>query len=275
MIQCERTENGGRISVSDGNRQATVVFHLSDTTPNPLTLRLHEEPESDVRLTFALADSLVERYQSPVVWLRTGSAELRYSPWIGNSVYRHSTTKEESLFTKPFDASKAFSRIYSLAEAMNDYSFVRSTDEDLQFFNRYTVLAQIRKHTKPFEFLSIKEECDYSVQSACVRTTREIIEAAKRLLSETGIHREAFSQVLNRLETQQASNAISFDTKVAYLHEAVSDLCLPSIILFGTGNKFTRAITEAFTVNAAEYIRVSQELLEAYEDCLKNLNPPK
>jgi len=275
MIQCERTENGGRISVRDGNRSAVIDFTVSDTTPNPLTLRMIDESGGDVRLIHALADSLLERYKTPVAWLRTGNAELRYAPWIGNSVYRHSTTNEETLFTAPFDAGKAFTRICSLAEAMHNYSFVRSTDEDLQIFNRYAVLAQIRKQMKPFEFLSIKEECDYNVQSACVNATRAVLSAAENNLKFTGQRKEAFRQVLERLETQQRSGAVSFDTKTAYLHQVITEICLPSIVLFGTGNAFTQAITNAFTASAAEYIRVSQELLETYEECLKNSDNSK
>lgn len=275
MIECERTENGGRVSVRDGHREAVLAFTLSDTTASPLTLRMVDESCGDPRLVHTLTASLLERYKSPVVWLRTGNAELRYAPWIGNSVYRHSTTNEETLFTAPFNAGKPFSRMYSLAEAMHDYSFVRSTDNDLQIFNRYAVLAQIRKQMKPFEFLSVKEECDYSVQNACVSATRTIISAAVENLKSTGARQEAFRQVLERLETQQRMGSVSFDTKTAYLHQVVTEICLPAVVLFGTGNRFTKAITEAFTASAAEYVRVSEELLETYEECLKNINNPK
>jgi hypothetical protein len=274
MINCERTENGGRISVMDENAEAVVTFTVSDSTSHPLTLRIVEESPSDARLLLALANSLIERYESPVVWLRTGNAELRYSPWIG-SVYRHSTAKEESLYTLPFNAGKPFSRMWSLAEAMSEYSFVRSLQEDLQFFNRYAILAQLRKHMKPLEFLSVKEECDYSVQCSCVNTTRSIIERARENIAATGLYREAFDQVLSRIENEQKNGSVSFDNKISYLHEAMVNVCLPSIVLFGSGNKFSKAITEAFTSGAAEYISTSQTLLETYEECLNHLNEGK
>jgi hypothetical protein len=71
------------------------------------------------------------------------------------------------------------------------------------------------------------------------------------------------------------NGSVSFDNKISYLHEAMVNVCLPSIVLFGSGNKFSKAITEAFTSGAAEYISTSQTLLETYEECLNHLNEGK
>ena len=135
MIQCDKTPNGGTIRVRGNSSEAHITFVLSDHTGTPLSLQITEEYGSDPRLTVAVVDSLVERYNSPVVWFRTGNAELRYLPYISNSVYRHSTVHEESLFTRPFNDGKAFTRIYSLAEAMSNYALVRSVNEELQIFD--------------------------------------------------------------------------------------------------------------------------------------------
>lgn len=272
MIQCDKTPNGGTIRVRGNSSEAHITFVLSDHTGTPLSLQITEEYGSDPRLTVAVVDSLVERYNSPVVWFRTGNAELRYLPYISNSVYRHSTVHEQSLFTRPFNDGKAFTRIYSLAEAMSNYALVRSVNEELQIFDRYAVLSKFRKALKPIEFLSMKEECDYNIQTACVDATRNTIQNGKEKLDATGSYSTAFEKVLHELEEKQKNGSYSFDAKTAYLREVVVGVCLPAIVLFGSSNPFTQAVTEAFVRGAAEYARISEELLEGYEAALKYSN---
>jgi len=270
MIQCDKTPNGGSIRVQGKDSQAEVSFVVSDPSETPLTLQITEQHGSDPRLTLAVIDSLVERYNPPVVWFSTSNAELRYIPFISNSVYRHSTVHEQSLFTRPFKDSKSFTRIYSLAEAMSSYALVRSVNEELQIFDRYAVLSKFRKALKPLEFLSLKEECDYNIQTACVDATRQTIQNGKENLDATGSYSAAFEKVLRELEEKQKNGSYSFDAKTAYLREVVVGVCLPAIVLFGSSNSFTQAVTEAFVRGAAQYARISEELLEGYEDALKN-----
>ena len=272
MIQCDKTPNGGRVQVRSKDSQADIGFVLSDQTETPLTLYITEEYGSDPRLTLAVIDSLVERYASPVVWFCTGNAELRYLPYISNTVYRHSTVHEQSLFTRPFNDSKAFTRIYSLAEAMSNYALVRSVNEELQIFDRYAVLSKFRKALKPLEFITMKEECDYNIQTACVDATRNTIQHGKENLNATGQYSAAFEKVLHEMEAKQASGSYSFDAKTAYLREVVVGVCLPAIVLFGSSNPFTQAVTESFIRGAAEYARISQDLLDGYEAALKYSN---
>ena len=132
MITCTRTANGGRIIVAETHGHSTVEFWLSDHTPTPLSLRIQESLGSTARLTLSVANSLAERYGSPVVWFETANAELRYTATLGNGLRRNATHGNGSLYTKPFDNSKLFRRIHSLAEAMSAYSFVRSESEQLQ-----------------------------------------------------------------------------------------------------------------------------------------------
>lgn len=86
MITCTRTANGGRIIVDETHGHSTVEFWLSDTTSTPLSLRIQETIGSTARLTLSVANSLAERYGSPVVWLETANAELRYTPTLGNGL---------------------------------------------------------------------------------------------------------------------------------------------------------------------------------------------
>jgi hypothetical protein len=74
------------------------------------------------------------------------------------------------------------------------------------------------------------------------------------------------------LEAKQASGSYSFDAKTAYLREVVVGVCLPAIVLFGSSNPFTQAVTESFIRGAAEYARISQDLLDGYEAALKYSN---
>lgn len=269
MITCTRTANGGRIIVDETHGHSVVEFWLSDTTPTPLSLRIQESLGSTARLTLSVANSLAERYGSPVVWLETANAELRYTATLGNGLRRNATHGNGSLYTKPFDNSKLFGRIHSLAEAMSAYSFVRSESEQLQFFDHYMVLATVRKKTKPMEFLSIKEECDCLTQSACVDTVREMITAGKAQLDHTGEYRSAFFEILDRLDRSQDAGAQIFDSKRSYIKELAAEVCLPAIVLFGTTNTFVKHITEAFLSGAAKYITTTQELLETYDAAFK------
>lgn len=269
MITCTRTVNGGRIIVDETHAHSAVEFWLSDTTSTPLSLRIQESLSSTARLTLSVANSLAERYGSPVVWLETANAELRYTATLGNGLRRHATYGSESMYTKTFDNGKLFGRIHSLAEAMNGYSFVRSESEQLQFFDRFTVLATVRKQTKPLEFLSIKEECDCLTQSACVDTVREMITVGKTQLHHTGKYHSAFFEILNRLDRSQDTGAQIFDSKRSYIKEVATEVCLPAIVLFGTTNTFVKHITEALLLGARKYITTTQELLETYEAAFK------
>ena len=274
MIHCEKTETGGKITVLSEGKKSALIFSLSDATSTPLSMRVECETGSNHDVLLSVAENLVERYSPPVVFVKTESAQLRYCPWIGNSVYRHSTKKLESLYTKPFTPSKPFDRVWSLAESMSEYSFVRSSDDELRFFDRYAVLGQLRKHLKPIEFLSVKEECDYEVQRACVATNRNMLETAAQHLSHTGKYSEAFREVVDRIQNYQQIGYSSFH-KTSYLKETIEQVLLPAVVLFGTANKFTKSIMESFVVGAAEYTNVSEGLLETYEKSLKYLNEQK
>ena len=272
MIKCEKTTNGGTLTVLHEGAETVLSFTLSDNSDSPLVLRMECEANTDSKVQSALVENLVNRYNAPVVFLKTENAQVRYSPWFGKSVFRHSTKKTKSLYTRPFSEGKSFNRLWSLAECMNDYSFVRSAGDDLQVFDRYAVLKQIRLHLTPFEFLSVKEECDYEIQKACVKTTRCITEAAKETASKAGEYTRAFSEVIERIEALQMDGCVSFDRKIAYLQEAIEQIFLPSVVLFGSSHPMTKRIVEAFVSGAAEYTQVSEEFMDSYEECLKYLN---
>ena len=272
MIKCEKTTNGGTLTVLNEGTETVLSFRLSDTTDTPLVLFMECSGHQDSKVQMALADNLVNRYCSPVVFLKTENAQVRYSPWLSNHVFRHSTKKSQSLYTKPFSEAKAFNRLWSLAECMNDFSFVRSVGDDLQVFDRYAVLKQIRLHLTPFEFLSVKEECDYAVQKACIKTTRNITEAAKAAVSHSGKYEDAFSQIIARLDALQTEGSLSFDRKTAYLQEAIEQIFLPSVVLFGSSNPMTKEIVKGFVSGAAEYTEISEGFMGTYEECLKYLS---
>jgi hypothetical protein len=274
MIKCEKTERGGKITVLNEGKKSSLIFSLSDATQTPLSMRVECETGSDHDVLLSVTENLVQRYSSPVVFLKTESAQLRYCPWIGNSVYRHSTKKLETLYTRPFTPSKPFDRVWSLAESMSDYSFVRSSGDELRFFDRYAIFGQLRKHLKPLEFLSVKEECDYGVQKACVATNRFMLDTAEQHLSHTGKYSEAFNEVISRVQNMQQGGCVSFH-KTSYLRETIEQILLPAVVLFGTGNPFTKSIMESFVSGAAEYTSVSEGFLETYEESLKYLNEQK
>lgn len=269
MIQCDKKGNGGTIRAVSRGHENIVEFWVSDSGANPLTLRIREQHGNEPRITNAIVESLIERYTPPVMWLTTGNAELRYTPFFNNALYRYTTRDETTLYTRPFDDRKVFSRIYSLAEAMSNYSLVRSLDEELQIFDRYAVLSKFRRALKPLEFISIKEESDHSIQTVCVHATRTILEHGKKTVDATGKYAKVFREVLEELAAKQEIAAYSFDAKTAYVREVVDGVCLPAIVLFGSRNKFTQAVTEAFANGAAQYAKISQELLDTYEEALK------
>lgn len=271
MIHCEKTSNGGRIRAVAHGHENVLEFTLSNRIL-PLTLSITEQYGNEPSITVAMVEALVTRYSPPVVWLTSQNTELRYTPSFTNTVYRHSTVHETSLYTNPFGDGKKFSRIYSLAEAMCQYSIVRSVNEELQIFDRYAILANFRKALKPIEFITIKEESDYSIQTVCVDATRNTIDVGKKNLDTTGEYRNSFAEVLHELETRQNCSAYSFDAKTAHLREVVAGVCLPAIVLFGNEHPFTQAVTLAFADGATKYAQITEEMFEAYEKALKYSN---
>jgi hypothetical protein len=269
MINCERKGNGGTIRVVSSGQENTIDFFVSDSGVTPLTLSVTEHHGNEPRITVALVESLVQRYNSPVVWFTTKNAELRYTSWFSNSVYRYTTKDETSLYTKPFKDGNVFSRIYAMSEAMSNYCLIKPLNEELQIFDRYSILSKFRKALKPMEFISIKEESDHNIQTVCVKATREIIESGKKNLSATKGFKKGFAEVLECLETTQEQSAIAFDTKVSYMREVVTRVCLPAIVIFGSGNAFTQAVTGAFARGTGQYVKLSEEMLDAYEQALK------
>ena len=272
MIQCEKQNNGGKIRAVARGHENIVQFSMSDRGDTPLTLWINEQHGNDPRITVAVVESLVERYNPPVMWFTTSNVELRYPPFFNNSVYRYSKTHETALYTRPFKDGKTFSQIYALAEAMSNYSLVRSLNEELQIFDRYAILSKFRKALKPLEFITIKEESDYNIQTACVDATRQIIARGKEMVDATEKYASGFAEVLEGLQKKQGASSHSFDAKISYVREVVAGVCLPSIVLFGGRNPFTQAVTEAFALGAAQYAKISEELLETYEDALKYSN---
>lgn len=271
MIKSEKTENGGTITVLNGGITTVLRFTVSDSTSNPLVFRM-ECSGHDTRALSALIESLVMKYGSPVVFVRSENAQTRYAPSIANSVFRHSTRGNESLYTRPFPDGGVFSRLWTLAESMNEYRFLRSVEEELQVFDRYAVLGSLRRHMKPFEFMSVKEECDCTIQGSCVDTTRAVIQAARDAVSHTGSHAPAFRQVLDRMDRLQTDGSQSFDTKTSYILETIESIFLPAAVLLGHGNPFTQAVAAAFVGGAAKYTAVSEEFMGTYEDAFKYLS---
>lgn len=268
MIKCRKNNHGGSVTVRDGSTTTVLEFTVSDSSAVPLVLHL-KCGGIITRVVSALLESMVLKYRSPVVFTELANAQLRYMPSIANTVFRQFTHESRSVYTQPFPDSARMSRLLTLAEAMNSYCFVRTAGEDLQMFDRYTVLGTLRRHMTPFEFMSVKEECDYGVQNSCVDTTRKVIAAARSALTHAGSHSAAFTEILNRVDGLQNTGAAAFDTKTSYIREAIECILLPALVLLGHENPFTRAVAGTFVQGAADYTSLSEEFMGTYEDALK------
>jgi hypothetical protein len=152
---------------------------------------------------------------------------------------------------------------------MQNADFVRVQNDQVDLFDYHDVLKGIREHTSPFEFLSIKEECDYSLKTCAVGCLRTLVECAEGEMESLSMSdREAFAEVARRLLSQQELETFRFDTKYSYIQEAVTGLLLPALVKYGADHPFTSAVFAEFSKQASVYTKASEQFMDEYGEIM-------
>jgi hypothetical protein len=267
MIEYEQTDGCGSVRVKTTEGFAVLSFACSNPT-RPLSLQCRVSAGSSSHLAGVIVENLVERYCPSVLVVEGDNTQLRYKPKIAQ-MFRCWTQDSQSVYAEAFSSRDLFNRVCSMSAAMQKYDLVRVQNEDIQFFKSRDVLKKIRENTMPFEFLSIKEECDYSIRSSCVNCVRDIIStatAALPLLSEK--KQQPFIQAIALLEAKQQEGGRGFDVKHSYIQEAANAILLPCIVQFGNTHPFTQRIFAEFSKTTSKYIAASQEFMDNHAEIL-------
>jgi hypothetical protein len=268
MIEHDTTDSGGSVRVNCAEGFCSLTYHLSNKN-RPLSMQCSVGNGSTPVLVSAVVDSLLEKHEPTVLLMKSKDTSVRFRPKMGD-LFRCWTQNEQTVYSKAFGSRKLLERVCSLSYAMQNVDFVRVEDEEIRLFGYYDVVKRIRENTTPFEFLSIKEECDYSMRNCAVGCLRTLVESVNAQLDSLPRQdREAFSQVAEDLLRQQQCESFRFDTKYSYIQEAVVGIVLPALLKYGASHPFTAAVFKEFSKQASVYTEASEQFLT---DCSEILN---
>jgi len=268
MIEHDTTDSGGSVRVNCTEGFCSLTYQLSNQI-RPLSMQCSVGNGSTPVLVSAVVDSLLEKHEPTVLLMKSKDTAVRFRPKMGD-LFRCWTQNEQTVYAKAFGSRKLLERVCSLSCAMQNVDFVRVEGEEIRLFGYYDVVKRIRENTTPFEFLSIKEECDYSMRTCSVGCLRTLVESATAQMDSLPRQdREAFSQVAEDLLRQQQCESFRFDTKYSYIQEAVVGIVLPALVKYGASHPFTAAVFTEFSKQASVYTEASEQFLT---DCSEILN---
>lgn len=262
MIQHEKTDSGGSVRVKSPEGFATVHFTYSNPE-SPLSLWCSVSAGSAPKLAMAVTESLCVRYEPVVLVVESDRTETRYTPKIG-SLFRCWTHGKQSVLAEAFSSRDMFNRVCSISYAMQNTDFVRAEGDELKLYGYHSVLNKLRQDTTPFEFLSIKEECDHNIKHTSASCVDRIVSAAVAALPTISQgQRDRFSVALNEISKRQV-NERGFDTRYSYIQEITTAVLLPAVVRLGSTHPFTQMVFKEFSDSAAQYISVCESFLNEY-----------
>lgn len=262
MIQHEKTDSGGSVRVKSTEGFATVHFTYSNPDA-PLCLNCGVSSGSHPKLAVAITESLCERYSPVVLILESDKTEVRFTPKIA-SLFRCWTHGKQSVLAEAFSSREMFNRVCSLSCAMQNTDFVRVDGSEIKLYGYHAVLGRLRQQTTPFEFLNLKEECDYGIKRTAADCVDKIIAAAVAALPQVGGEMQnRFAATLNEISRKQTGER-GFDTRYSYIQEVVTAVLLPAVVKFGGTHPFTQSVFREFSDSAAEYTAVCEAFLSEH-----------
>ena len=263
-IHNEKSGNGGTAWVTCAEGSARV-FYTHSNPRQPLSMRCAVVKASAPNLAVALIEGLTQLHSPTVLVVESEATEIRYTPKIASS-FRCWTHGNQSVFAEAFSSRDVFNRVCSLSCAMQNTDFVRVKGDEVQLYGYHAVLGKIRESTMPFEFLSIKEECDYSIKGASANCVERIVEAAEGALPHlSGGWADRFSAALCAIQEQQGSER-GFGTRYSYIQEVVTAVLLPAVVRFGSTHPFTRAVFSEFSQSASAYVGACEAFLSEHRE---------
>lgn len=268
MIQHERTKNGGSVTVRSDGGSAWVDYTLSNSDC-PLSMSVDCSSPSAHIICNSIIENLVELHSPMVLIVESTETEIRYKPKI-HSLFRCWGNAHHSIYAQAFSSRNLFNRVCSVSSAMHDFDIIRVNEQGMDFYNNRQVMSEIRRKTTPFEFLSIKEECDYALRHTSAKCVDSMVQSACSLLNSIeGKGKALFAEALTRIDQKQSAER-GFDTKHAFVQEFCSFVLLPAVVKLGSGHPFTQGIFKEFSQSASEYISTCEKLIAEHLDTEEN-----
>ena len=267
MIQYEQTDGGGSVTVKSAQGLASVSY-LYSNPQSTLSLWCKASDASDPALVNTVVESLAERFAPTVLCVTAKHTETRYKPKV-HSLFKCWSNPHQSVYAEAFSSREMFSRICSLSYAMHNTDIVKVIGEEMEFYEYRAVMNDLRKKTTPFEFLSIKEECDYSIKSTSAACVEALVRSATEFLkSLPDRQQQPFREALAVLSMRQ-SRERGFDTKYSYIQEATTAILLPAVVRLGSAHPFTQHIFGQFSSAASEYTGACTQFISEYAEILE------
>lgn len=264
MIQYEKTDSGGSVKVKSPEGFATVFFNHCNSD-NPMSVWFSSSDKSSPRISLSVMNSLAERFTPSVVMIESTNTEIKYTPKIG-SLFRCWTHKNQSVFSESISCRKTFDRVCSLSYAVHNTDFVRVRGEELDLYEYRDVLGRIRKNSSPFEFMSIKEECDHTIKKTSTDCVERIVSVGESCIdSISDRYRDRFSHAITEIYRKQ-KNETGFDTRYSFMQELTTFVLLPAVVKLGSGHPFTRAVMNEFSASTAKYVQACDVFLKEYNE---------
>lgn len=267
MINHKQTDSGGSVHVNCDTDFCSLTYYLFNKN-TPLSMQCSVDKGSSPHLVACVVSSLLEKHSPTVILMNSKDTAVRFCPKIGN-MFRCWTQGDQTVYAKSFSSRKLLERVCSLSYAMQNCDFVRVDGEEIKLFGYYDVLKRLRENTTPFEFLSLKEECDYSMQTCavgCLRTLAESVKTCTHMIPPCD--RKAFTEVAEELLSKQKEESFQFDTKYSYIQESVVGIVLPALVKYGTKHPFTAAVFTEFSKQASVYTQSSEQFIDNYSKIL-------
>lgn len=269
MITNTKQPHSGEIRVEHEQKTAGVDYTI--TNEGSPTLCLHcRTQQGNVRMTENIVNALVEKHSPFVLVLETPMQELRY-----NSRFHSMMRCNMGLYTNNREHKDFFGKLMQTAEAMDSWTFANKTESSVDFYKRQSILKMIRENTTPFEFLSIKEECDYNSRMVCRKGFHEILDAAKSSLKSAPQHKTCLESVIVYIEKTGNIEFQTISDMTNGMRKCVTELIIPSILWLGESHPFVKSIVKTFDKESIKYYQDSTDFLSAFESALKNLNSDK
>lgn len=248
MITHKQRAKGGEFTVHTPQGNTVVEYKLSNSIGSVLCLRCCVI-NGEAKYASSVLSSLVEKYTPSVLIIETNIREILYQKRISR-MNRYETQNKTSLYSFVEENKEVICEVWKNSISINSMEDCR---DDIKF------LKIIREQTKPFEFLSIKEEYDYLRREHCKSTVFKILE-----ISDLFPLDESFSYIIKTLKNRIRKDTEFYQSKDECVLQCTEELVIPAIIRMGANHTFPIKLIESLGRSVASHSRAKEEFLTKF-----------
>lgn len=243
MISHKQISKGGEFTVHDTAGDTVVEYTISNSIGSVLCLRSCVMT-GNVKYATNIISSLIEKYTPSVLVLQSSLREVLYQRRMG-TMNKIETKNKTSLYAQSAEDINLLASLWKTGIMME-------SSEDCG--NTTMVLKKIRENTKPFEFLSIKEEYDYLCRGSCNRAMDDILK-----ISRCSIDDKSFDVVIKSLKNKMSQDAKFYESNIGGILQCVEEIIIPAIIRLGETHPFPNKLIESFGESVGKYFHIREE----------------